>query len=58
MTDLLKTLREQLISKLADPEKHGPVLKATLEIVEEGGSNELKKQVQQWIADIKAKEGV
>lgn len=58
MADPLKTLRDQLISKLADPEKHGPVLKAALEIVEESGSKGLKEQVQQWIVDIKAKEGV
>lgn len=58
MADPLKSLSKQLTSKLADPEKHGPVLKAVLEIAGEGGSKELKKQVKQWIADIKAKEGV
>lgn len=58
MADPLRTLREQLTPKLADPKKHGPILKAVLEIAGESGSKELKKQVQQWIADIKAKEGV
>lgn len=58
MTDLLETLKAQLTPKLADPEKHGPILKAVLEIAGESGSKELRKQIKQWIADIKAKEGV
>lgn len=58
MADPLEMLREQLTPKLADPDKHGPILKAVLEIAGESGSKGLKEQVQQWIADIKAKEGV
>jgi len=58
MTNTLETLREQLTPMLADPDRHGPVLKAVLEIVSESGSEGLKKQVQQWIGDIKAKERV
>jgi len=58
MTNALKTLREQLSTKLTDPDRHGSVLKGVLEIVSESGSEGLKKQVQQWIGDIKAKEGV
>lgn len=58
MTNALETLREQLTAKLADPDRHGPVLKAVVEIISESGSEGLKKQVQQWIRDIKAKEGV
>ena len=58
MSNALETLRDQLSTKLADPDRHGSVLKAVLEIVSESGSEGLKKQVQQWIGDIKAKEGV
>ena len=58
MVDPIQVLKEQLVSRLAAPEDHKPILTAALEIVEEGGSKELKKRVQQWIADIKAKEGV
>lgn len=58
MTNALETLREQLAAKLADLDRHGPILKAVLEIVSESGSEGLKKQVQQWIGGIKAKEGV
>jgi len=58
MADALETLREQLTAKLADPQKHSSILEAVLEIVRGSGSKGLKKQVQQWIADIKAKEGV
>jgi len=58
MTNALETLREQLTAKLADPDRHRPVLKAVVEIISESGSEGLKKQVQQWIGDIKAKEGV
>jgi len=58
MTNALENLREQLTAKLGDADRHGPVLKAVLEIVSESGSEGLKKQVQQWIGDIKAKEGV
>jgi len=58
MTKPLELLREQLTLKLADPEKHDPILKAVLEIIEEKGSKGLKIQVQQWIADIKGEEGL
>lgn len=58
MADPLETLKAQLTPNLADPEKCGPLLKAVLEIAGESGSKELKKQVKQWIADIKDKEGV
>lgn len=58
MTNALDTLRQQLTAKLADPDRHGPVLKAVVEIISESGSEGLKKQVQQWIGDIKAKGGV
>jgi len=58
MKNALEILREQLSTKLADPDGHGSVLEAVLEIVSESGSEGLKKQVQQWIGDIKAKEGV
>lgn len=58
MSDPLKTLKDQLTPNLTDPKTHAPILDSVLDIVGTAGSKGLKKQVKQWITDIKAKEGV
>lgn len=58
MADAFDMLREQLAAQLADTEKHRPILDAVLEIVRESGGAGLKKQIQQWIEDVKAREKV
>ncbi len=51
-------LEEQLKTMLADPEKHGPILNALLEVVKDSGSKGLKKLIQEWIDNTKHKEGL
>jgi len=51
-------LEERLKEMLADPEKHGPILQGLLETIKTGGNKALKKQIQEWISQIKAKEGL
>jgi hypothetical protein len=51
-------LDKQLKKMLANPEKHGPMLDALLEVVKSNGNKGLKKHIQQWIDEIKRKEGV
>lgn len=51
-------LEAQLKALLADPEKHGPILEALLEVIKASGSKGLKKHILQWIEEIKRKEGL
>ena len=50
--------QEQLKTILLDPDKHGPYLEAMLEVVNNSGSKGLKKLIQEWIDEIKQKEGL
>ena len=46
------TIADQIASNLVDPEKHGPILKALLRILEEDGEKGLKDHIVQWIREI------
>jgi hypothetical protein len=46
------TITEQITKNLVDPEKHGPILKALVNILEEEGEKGLKDQIKQWVQEI------
>ncbi len=46
------TIVEQMTKNLVDPEKHGPILKALVDILEEEGEKGLKDRIKQWIEEI------
>jgi hypothetical protein len=46
------TITEQIMKNLVDPEKHGPILKALIDILEEQGEKELKDRIKQWVQEI------
>jgi hypothetical protein len=46
------TITEQITKNLVDPEKHGPILKALLDILEEEGEKGLKDRIKQWVQEI------
>lgn len=46
------TIVEQITKNLVDPEKHGPILKALVDILEEEGEKGLKDRIKQWIEEI------
>ena len=45
---------EQIKKNLIDPDKHGPVLKALVGILEEQGEKGVKDRIQKWVEEIKA----
>ncbi len=49
-------ISEQIAKKLVDPEKHGPYLKALIDILEDRGEKGLKEQLKQWIDEIMEEE--
>jgi len=46
------TITEQITKNLVDPEKHGPILKALTEILEEQGEKGLKDRITQLVQEI------
>jgi len=44
---------EQIRKNLVDPDKHGPILKALVEILEERDEKGVKDQIKKWIEEIK-----
>jgi hypothetical protein len=46
------TITEQITRNLVDPDKHGPILKALVDILEEGGEKGLKDRIKQWVQEI------
>ena len=46
------TIAEQITKNLVDPEKHGPILKALIDILEEEGEKGLKDRINQWVQEI------
>jgi hypothetical protein len=46
------TITEQITKNLVDHEKHGPILKALIDILEEGGEKGLKDRIKQWVQEI------
>jgi hypothetical protein len=45
---------EQIKANLVDPDKHGPVLKALVDILEEQGEKGVKDRIKKWIEEIEA----
>lgn len=46
------TITEQITKNLVDPGKHGPVLKALTEILEEQGEKGLKDRIKRLVQEI------
>lgn len=46
------TITEQITKNLLDPEKHGPILKALIDILEEEGEKGLKDRIKQRVQEI------
>lgn len=45
---------EQIRANLVDPDKHGPILKALVEILEEQGEKGVKARIKKWVEEIEA----
>jgi hypothetical protein len=43
---------EQITKSLVDPGKHGPILKALVDILEEDGEKAAKDRIKKWIEEI------
>ena len=48
------SIAEQIKANLVDSDKHGPVLKALVEILEKQGEKGVKDRIQKWVEEIKA----
>jgi hypothetical protein len=46
------TIADQIANNLVNPEKHGPIVRALLRILEEDGEKGLKDHIAQWIREI------
>jgi len=46
------TIADQIAQNLVEPEKHAPILKALIAILEEKGEKGLKDQIAQWINEV------
>lgn len=46
------TVTQQIERNLVNPEKHGPVLRALVAILEEGGEKALKARISDWVKEI------
>ncbi len=47
-------LVEQVKKNLVDPVKHGPILVALVDILEEQGERAVKDRIKKWIEEIEA----
>ena len=45
---------EQIRTNLIDPDKHGPILEALVDILEEQGERGVKDRIKKWIEEIEA----
>jgi hypothetical protein len=45
---------EQIKTNLVDPNKHAPILKALVDILEEQGEKGVKDRIKKWVEEIKA----
>jgi hypothetical protein len=45
---------EQIKANLVDPDKHGPILEALVEIWEEQDEKGIKDRIKKWVEEIKA----
>jgi hypothetical protein len=48
------SIAEQIKANLVDPDKHGPILKALVDILEEQGEKGVKDRIKKWVEEIKA----
>jgi hypothetical protein len=48
------SLVEQIKKNLVDPEEHGPILEALVDILEEQGEKGVKDRIKKWIEEIEA----
>jgi hypothetical protein len=48
------SLVEQIRKNLVDPEEHGPILEALVDILEEQGEKGVKDRIKKWIEEIEA----
>jgi hypothetical protein len=46
------SIADQIAQNLVNPEKHAPILKALIAILEGEGEKGLKDQIAQWIKEI------
>ena len=49
---------DQIQKNLVDPENHGPVLRALVEILEEQGERGVKDRIRKWVQEITAESGL
>jgi hypothetical protein len=42
----------EIQKQLVDPEKHGPILKALVDILEEQGEKGVKERIKKWVEEI------
>lgn len=45
---------DQIQRKLVDPENHGPILEALVDILEEQGERGVKDRIRKWVQEIRA----
>jgi hypothetical protein len=48
------SIAEQISANLVDSDKHGPILKALVDILEEQGEKGVKDRIKKWVEEIKA----
>jgi len=48
------SIAEQIRANLVDPDKHGPILKALVDILEEQGEKGVKDRIKKWVEEIEA----
>ena len=48
------SLVEQIRKNLVDPEEHGPILEALVDILEEQGEKGVKDRIKKWVEEIEA----
>ena len=46
------SIADQIAQNLVNPEKHAPILKALITILEDEGEKGLKARIAQWIKEI------
>ena len=44
---------EQIKENLVDPDKHGPILEALVDIMEEQGEKSVRQRIKGWVEEIK-----
>ena len=45
---------QQIEKSLVDPDKHGPILEALVDILEEQGERGVKDRIKKWVEEIKS----